>query len=86
MLYSIYQELYEKMGRYSESREALSSYRNYIIKDKPKKSIQPLMLATYYNNEGYLYYRQGSVSNSIMSFRKSIEEYRKTLNSNYRRI
>ena len=82
MLYSIYQELYEKMGRYSESRDALSSYRNYIIKDKPKKSIQPLMLATYYNNEGYLYYRQGSVSNSIMSFRKSIEEYRKTINSN----
>ncbi|MEI0604837.1 ABC transporter [Brachyspira alvinipulli] len=79
MLYSIYQELYEKMGRYSEAREALSSYRNYIIKDKPKKSIQPLMLATYYNNEGYLYYQQGEQSNSIMSFKASIEEYKKTL-------
>lgn len=81
MLYSIYQELYEKMGRYSEAREALSSYRNYIIQDKPKKSIQPLMLATYYNNEGYLYYRQGDQSNSIMSFKTSIEEYQKTLDA-----
>lgn len=81
MLYSIYQELYEKMGRYSDSREALSSYKNYILKDTPKKSIQPLMLATYYNNEGYLYYRQGSISNSINSFRASIEEYKKTLDS-----
>ncbi|MEI0747883.1 ABC transporter [Brachyspira pulli] len=79
MLYSIYQELYEKMGRYSEAREALSSYRNYIVQDKPKKSIQPLMLATYYNNEGYLYYRQGDQSNSIMSFKTSINEYKKTL-------
>lgn len=34
------------------------------------------MLATYYNNEGYLYYRQGSISNSINSFRASIEEYK----------
>ena len=81
MLYSIYQELYEKMGRYSDSREALSSYKNYILKDTPKKSIKPLMLATYYNNEGYLYYRQGSVSNSINSFRASIDEYKKTLDS-----
>ena len=81
MLYSIYQELYEKMGRYSEAREALSSYRNYIIQDKPKKSIQPLMLATYYNNEGYLYYQQGDQSNSIMSFKASIEEYKKTLDA-----
>ena len=81
MLYSIYQELYEKMGRYSESREALYSYRNYIIQDKPKKSIQPLMLATYYNNEGYLYYQQGEQSNSIMSFKASIEEYKKTLDA-----
>ena len=79
MLYSIYQELYEKMGRYSEAREALTSYRNYVLQDKPKKSIQPLMLATYYNNEGYLYYKQGDQSNSIMSFRTSIEEYKKTL-------
>ena len=79
MLYSIYQELYEKMGRYSEAREALSSYKNYIVQDKPKKSIQPLMLATYYNNEGYLYYRQGDQSNSIMSFKTSINEYKKTL-------
>ena len=79
MLYSIYQELYEKMGRYSEAREALSSYRNYVVQDKPKKSIQPLMLATYYNNEGYLYYRQGDQSNSIMSFKTSIKEYEKTL-------
>ena len=81
MLYSIYQELYEKMGRYSDSREALSSYKNYILKDTPKKSIKPLMLATYYNNEGYLYYRQGSISNSINSFRASIDEYKKTLDS-----
>lgn len=81
MLYSIYQELYEKMGRYSDSREALSSYKNYILKDTPKKSIKPLMLATYYNNEGYLYYRQGSVSNSIISFKASIDEYRKTIDS-----
>lgn len=79
MLYSIYQELYEKMGRYSEAREALYSYRNYVIKDKPKKSIQPLMLSTYYNNEGYLYYKQGDQSNSIMSFRTSIKEYEKTI-------
>ncbi|WP_300370710.1 ABC transporter, partial [Brachyspira sp.] len=79
MLYSIYQELYEKMGRYSEAREALSSYRNYVVKDKPKKSIQPLMLATYYNNEGYLYYKQGDQYNSIMSFRTSIKEYEKTI-------
>ena len=79
MLYSIYQELYEKMGRYSEAREALSSYRNYIMQDKPKESIQPLMLATYFNNEGYLYYRQGDQSNSIMSFKSSIKEYQKTL-------
>lgn len=79
MLYSIYQDLYEKIGRYSDAREALFSYRNYIVKDKPKQSIQPLMLATYYNNEGYLYYRQGEVSNAIMSFRTSITEYKKTL-------
>ena len=39
------------------------------------------MLATYYNNEGYLYYRQGSISNSINSFRASIDEYKKTLDS-----
>ena len=81
MLYSIYQELYEKMGRYSDSREALSSYKNYILKDTPKKSIKPLMLATYYNNEGYLYYRQGSISNSIISFKASIDEYKKTIDS-----
>lgn len=81
MLYSIYQDLYEKIGRYSDAREALFAYKNYIIKDKPKKSIQPLMLATYYNNEGYLYYRQGEISNSIMSFRTSIAEYKKTLDS-----
>lgn len=81
MLYSIYQELYEKMGRYSDSREALSSYKNYILKDTPKKSIKPLMLATYYNNEGYLYYRQGSISNSIVSFKTSIDEYKKTIDS-----
>ncbi|WP_295162554.1 ABC transporter [uncultured Brachyspira sp.] len=79
MLYSIYQELYEKTGRYSQSREALSSYHDYIIQDKPKKSIKPLMLSTYYNNEGYLYYKQGDQYNSIMSFKASIAEYQKTL-------
>ncbi len=81
MLYSLYQDLYEKMGRYSQSREALEAYKDYILKDKPKKSIQPLMLATYYNNEGYLYYKQGSTSNAISSFIKSINEYKNSLNS-----
>lgn len=79
MLYSLYQELYEKTGRYTESRNALAAYKDYVIKDKPKESIKPLMLATYMNNEGYLYYRQGNDAEAIKSFKSSIDEFRKTV-------
>lgn len=79
MLYSLYQELYESLGMFPQSREALTLYKNYILEDTPKKDIKPLMLATYYNNEGYLYYKQGDKNNALESFKKSVSEFKNSI-------
>lgn len=75
MLYSLYQEIYEKTGDYQKARVALNEYRTSTENDKLKSSLEPIFLGMYRNNEGALYYLEGNSELAENSFEQSIEEY-----------
>lgn len=79
MLYSLYQEAYEKSAMYSEARTHLEEYKNITTRDKTKKDIHPVFLSMYKNNEGALYYMEGQSENAAKAFENSISEYAKSI-------
>ncbi len=83
MLYSLYQEIYEEIGNYPSARHSLDEYRKATENDETKKSLKPLFLSMYKNNEGALYYLEGDEQNAISSFDASIKGYEKLLGKNY---